>query len=312
MLKIKTTTIKIIQGDITEQNVEAVVNAANNELRMGGGVAGAIKRKGGPTIQEEANKISPIAIGGAAVTGAGNLKAKYVIHAATMALDFKTNERIIRQSTANTLNRAEEHKIKSIAFPALGCGVGRFPIEIAAKVMSQAVFSHLHKSKSCLQEVIFVLHTKKDWEIFDKIADSYLTYIQKKIEDGPFITVDAIIVIGDKIVLIKRKNPPFGWALPGGFVDYGENLEKAAKREAKEETNLELEDLRQFHTYSDPRRDPRFHTVSTVFIARGKGILQSGSDADEAKLFSLNELPDEIAFDHREILKDYIKFKQSL
>jgi len=307
MIKVKKTTIKIIQGDITEQEVEAVVNAANNELRMGGGVAGAIKRKGGQSIQEEANKISPIPVGEAAVTGAGNLKAKYVIHAVTMALDFKTDEETIRQSTANTLNRAEEYKIKAIAFPALGCGVGRLPIETAAKVMSQVVFSHLHKCESSLQEIIFVLYSKNDWQIFDKVAGSYLSYIQKKIEQGPFVTVDAIIGVDSKVVLIKRKNPPFGWALPGGFVNYGESLEKAVMREVKEETNLDLENLKQFHTYSDPQRDPRFHTISTVFIARAKGNLQSGSDAGEVKLFSLNELPDKIAFDHRKILKDYIK-----
>lgn len=309
MLKIKTTAIKIIQGDITEQNVQAIVNAANNKLLMGGGVAGAIKRKGGLSIQNEANKISPIAIGEAAVTGGGNLKAKYVIHAATMAMDFKTDEEIIRQSTVNTLKKAEEHKIKSIAFPALGCGVGRFPMKTAAKVMPQAVFSHLHKTKSCLKEIIFVLYSKKDWQIFDKIAGSYLAYMQKKIEEGPFVTVDVIIKVDKKIVLIKRKNPPFGWALPGGFVDYAESLESAVSREAKEETNLDLENLKQFHTYSDPRRDPRFHTISTVFIAKGKGDLKADSDADEAKLFSLNDLPREIAFDHREVLKDYIRRK---
>ncbi|MCK4859198.1 MAG: NUDIX hydrolase [Candidatus Omnitrophica bacterium] len=135
----------------------------------------------------------------------------------------------------------------------------------------------------------------------------YLTYMQKKIEQGPFITVDVIIEIDKKIVLIKRKNPPFGWALPGGFVDYGESLEDAVMREAKEETNLELENLKQFHTYSDPHRDPRFHTISTVFIGKGKGEPKADSDAQQVELFPLNELPSEIAFDHREILEDYSK-----
>lgn len=121
----------------------------------------------------------------------------------------------------------------------------------------------------------------------------------------PYVTVDVIIEYGDGIVLIKRKNPPEGWALPGGFVDYGESLEKAAKREAKEETGLDIELIRQFHTYSEPDRDPRHHTITTVFIARGQGLLRSGNDAKEAAVFRKEDLPQEIAFDHKKILNDY-------
>jgi 8-oxo-dGTP diphosphatase len=121
----------------------------------------------------------------------------------------------------------------------------------------------------------------------------------------PFVTVDIIIEYDDGIVLIKRKNPPEGWALPGGFVDYGESLETAAIREAKEETGLDIELIRQFHTYSDPDRDPRHHTITTVFIAQGKGILTSGDDAREAAVFKRDNLPSMIAFDHKRILNDY-------
>ncbi len=128
---------------------------------------------------------------------------------------------------------------------------------------------------------------------------------------NPIPTVDIIIEIDSKgIILIKRKNPPFGWALPGGFVDYGESLEEAAKREAKEETNLEIHSLRQFHTYSDPSRDPRHHSISTVYIAKAKGIPQAKDDAVEIGIFNESELPEEIAFDHRQILYDYFREKE--
>jgi ADP-ribose pyrophosphatase YjhB (NUDIX family) len=129
-----------------------------------------------------------------------------------------------------------------------------------------------------------------------------------EVYQNPIPTVDIIIEIKSKgIVLIRRKNPPYGWAIPGGFVDYGESLEKAAVREAKEETNLNVKLIRQFYTYSDPKRDPRHHSISTVYIAKGKGILKAKDDAVEIGVFTQSNLPDEIAFDHRSILHDYFK-----
>jgi ADP-ribose pyrophosphatase YjhB (NUDIX family) len=122
---------------------------------------------------------------------------------------------------------------------------------------------------------------------------------------APFPTVDIIIECEGGIVLVKRKNPPFGWALPGGFVDYGESLESAAVREAQEETGLSIELLRQFHTYSSPDRDPRHHTITTVYIARAEGEPRGGDDASEARLFSRTTLPAPIVFDHKQILNDY-------
>jgi len=169
-MKIKETEIKVIRGDITEQETEAIVNAANNRLIMGGGVAGAILRKGGQSIQDECNKIGPIAIGEAAVTGAGKLKTKYVIHAATMGMDFETDEEKIRNSTRNSLRCAEEKKMKSIAFPALGCGVGGFPVQRAAEIMLEEIKAHIEEAeKSSLKEIIFVLFNKPAFEIFNKL-----------------------------------------------------------------------------------------------------------------------------------------------
>ncbi|MFI5294419.1 MAG: NUDIX domain-containing protein [Thermodesulfovibrionales bacterium] len=123
---------------------------------------------------------------------------------------------------------------------------------------------------------------------------------------NPVPTVDIIIKYAAGIVLIKRKNPPEGWALPGGFVDYGETLEDAAVREAKEETGLDVGLVRQFHSYSDPHRDPRQHTISTVFLAKAEGEYAAGDDAAAIGVFSGLDLPDNLAFDHRQILEDYI------
>lgn len=313
-MQIKNCEIKVVQDDITELKVEAIVNAANNKLVMGGGVAGAIKKKGGKIIETEAVAKGPIKIGQAVYTRGGNLPAKFVIHAATMGMDFKTDEGKIRQSCASSLDVAEELKVKSIAFPALGCGVGGFSYLACAKIMSQEVFKHLRKTpESSLREIIFCLYGREAYEVFNETALRYLEHITHKVGQGPFVTVDAIIEINDGIVLIKRSNPPFGWALPGGFVDYGESLEEAVVREAKEETDLELEEVRQFHTYSKPDRDPRFHTISTVYIAQGRGKPKSGSDAANLKVVKIKELKDyDFAFDHKVIIEDYLKQKRKI
>ncbi len=124
---------------------------------------------------------------------------------------------------------------------------------------------------------------------------------------NPFPTVDIIIETGQGIVLIRRKNPPFGWALPGGFVDYGESLENAAIREAREETSLIVDNLILLGCYSDPSRDERMHTISTVFVARGHGIAKADDDAAGLEIFSLDNLPKELCFDHARILDDYVQ-----
>ena len=123
---------------------------------------------------------------------------------------------------------------------------------------------------------------------------------------NPLPTVDIIIETADGIVLIERKNEPQGWALPGGFVDYGESLEDAAVREAGEETSLDIRLTRQFHTYSDPARDPRHHTVTTVFIATANGSPRAGDDAGRAAVFTRKNLPP-LVFDHEKILTDYFQ-----
>lgn len=132
---------------------------------------------------------------------------------------------------------------------------------------------------------------------------------------NPVPTVDIIIEIQredgkEGIVLIKRKNPPHGWAIPGGFVDYGESLEEAAVREAKEETSLDVQLKKQLHTYSDPDRDPRQHTISTVFVASARGRPKAEDDAQEIGIFTKEEINFSLAFDHNKILTDYFEWKK--
>ena len=157
--------IKVLQGDITESEVDAIVNAANNHLWMGAGVAGAIKVKGGKEIEEEAMKKGPVPVGEAVVTSGGKLKAKYVIHPAVMGQNLTPNEEYIKNATRNSLKRAEELKIKSIAFPAFGTGVGGFPTDRCAQLMLDQVKDFSKKTKH-LKEVLFILLDKKSYDIW--------------------------------------------------------------------------------------------------------------------------------------------------
>lgn len=150
------TVVKVQRGDITVMVVDAIVNAANNHLWMGGGVAGAIKRAGGTAIEREAVAKGPIEPGDAVVTSAGQLRCRYVIHAATMAQDLATSADLIRLATRSSLRRAEELKMVSVAFPALGTGVGGFGVRPAAQIMVDEVTAHL-RAPSSLRTVVFVV-----------------------------------------------------------------------------------------------------------------------------------------------------------
>lgn len=158
--------IAIQQGDITEMDTDAIVNAANNDLILGAGVAGAIYRKGGEIIQKECKAIGSIPVGYAAITGAGKLKAKYVIHAASMGLGgVRTTAKSLRTSTAHSLRLAEERGLKSIAFPAVGTGVSGFPVGECAEIMLDEAVEHLKKG-STLENIYFVLFDKATTEVF--------------------------------------------------------------------------------------------------------------------------------------------------
>jgi O-acetyl-ADP-ribose deacetylase (regulator of RNase III) len=160
--------ILLVRGDIAQQDADAIVNAANNRLWMGAGVAGAIKRAGGVEIEREAVAKGPVPIGEAVVTGAGRLKARHVIHAAVMGQDLRTDAHKIRQATQNSLRRADELGLKSIAFPALGTGVGGFSLEECARIMLDVVRSH-SAAGSSLERVVFVLYDEPAYQAFERV-----------------------------------------------------------------------------------------------------------------------------------------------
>jgi len=179
-MKPLTERIIIQQGDITDMDVDAIVNAANNDLILGAGVAGAIYRKGGETIQQECNDIGSIPVGYAAITGAGNLKARFVIHAASMGLGgVRTTAKSLRTSTAHSLRIAAERKLKSIAFPAIGTGVSGFPLDECAQVMLAETIEHL-KRESSLESVCFVLYDARARDVFQSAWDA----LRKELSSG--------------------------------------------------------------------------------------------------------------------------------
>jgi O-acetyl-ADP-ribose deacetylase (regulator of RNase III) len=160
--------IILLQGDLTEMEVDAIVNAANNDLQLGGGVAGAIRRKGGEIIQRECNVIGSVPVGGAAITSGGNLPARYVIHAASMQLGGTTTARALRSSTAHSLRIAAEKGLRSIAFPAVGSGIAGFPVSECAEIMLREATEHLKKPTS-LEKVYFVLFDAHALAAFEKV-----------------------------------------------------------------------------------------------------------------------------------------------
>jgi len=156
---------RVVKGDITELAVDAIVNAANNHFVMGAGVAGALKRRGGKVIEEEAVRQGPQPVGAAVVTSAGTLDARYVIHAAVMGMDFQTDAEQIQQAMRATLARAQELQLRTIAFPALGTGVGRFPMQTCAELMVQAI---RQETPQTLEEVTFAVLTDEAQRAFEQ------------------------------------------------------------------------------------------------------------------------------------------------
>src|SRR3970040_2404738 len=159
--------IIVTQGDITDMEVDAIVNAANTRLLLVIGVAGAIRRKGGDSIQKECDKIGSIPLGEAVVTGAGKLKAKFVIHAAGMHLGGSVSEEPLREATNNSLLRADEKGVKTVALPAIGTGVGGFPLNRCAQVMIDIVVEYLKNEKTGIEKVYFVLFDMETYKVFN-------------------------------------------------------------------------------------------------------------------------------------------------
>ena len=168
MLRVGKAVIELVKGDITELEVDAIVNAANSRLKMGGGVAGAILRKGGWSIQEECDRIGYCPVGSAVITGAGRLKAKQVIHAVGPRMGEGDEDRKLRSATLSALNVADRHNLKSIAFPAISTGIFGFPKDRCAKIMLRAAVEHLSSGESGLEKVIFCLYDDETYRIFEK------------------------------------------------------------------------------------------------------------------------------------------------
>lgn len=159
--------IKLVQGDITDMEVDAIVNAANAQLVLGGGVAGAIRRKGGPTIQEQCNAIGGTHVGGAVITSGGRLKAKNVIHAVGPRMGEGEEDQKLTDATLNSLKLMDKNGLKSIAFPAISTGIFGYPIEKCAKIMINTVKDYL-TGETSIKEAYFVLFTSSDYDIFQK------------------------------------------------------------------------------------------------------------------------------------------------
>ena len=166
-LKIGQATVAVERGDISLIDVDAVVNAANTTLAMGAGVAGALKKRGGVVIEEEAMRLGPVEVGEAVLTTAGNLVATHVIHAAVMGLDLKTDSETIAKTTRAVLALAVKHRLTSLALPALGTGVGHVPPALSADAMLEAVVTHLKTGESTLKRVIFMLYQDEPYRAFN-------------------------------------------------------------------------------------------------------------------------------------------------
>ena len=164
---IKNSIIKLAQGDITELNTDVIVNAANAQLILGGGVAGAIRRKGGSAIQEECDKIGGTFVGGAIITSGGNLKARHVIHAVGPRMGEGNEDTKLKNAVANILKLMDEHRLKSIAFPAISTGIFGYPIDKCAKIMIMTAKQHL-AGETQIREVIFCVYSNPDYEVFNK------------------------------------------------------------------------------------------------------------------------------------------------
>jgi len=166
-LKVGNSVISLVQGDITELDTDVIVNAANAQLILGGGVAGAIKKKGGPKIQQECNKIGGTFVGGAVITNGGNLKAKHVIHAVGPRIGEGDEDLKLKNATLNSLKLMDEYQLKTIAFPAISTGIFGYPIDRCAKIMITITKEYL-QGKTQIRKVIFCLFTTSDFEVFEK------------------------------------------------------------------------------------------------------------------------------------------------
>jgi len=223
----------------------------------------------------------------------------------------KATENSLRTACRQAFERAGKKRVSVLAVAIFE--TPDMSVIGVAKILAQETLKYLRfGTPRALKEIIFVLKDASGRLAVEKNLIGYVRHIQEDLGKGPYVTTDAIIELSQGIIVIERSNPPYGWALPGGFVDPGESLETAVRREAREETGMTLKGLRQFHVYSDPRRDPRFHTVTVVFVAKGQGRPRAGDDAQALKIVPYAELlKGRYAFDHRKMIRDYLRMRKS-
>jgi len=224
-----------------------------------------------------------------------------------------SDEQIVRTACARTLVEAQVRQLASVALPAFGARPGGISPVAVAKILVQEAIRVARAGPTSLRRISLCCPDEQGFKAFSRAVNGYIKHFLDVLLWGPFVTVDAIIEVVGGIVLVQRSNPPLGLALPGGFVEYGETLEDAVRRETREETDLELLDLAQLHTYSDPSRDPRFHTVTTVFTARADGSPRAGDDATGIQVVAHAEISNlNFAFDHAQVLSDYLRRRKGL
>jgi ADP-ribose pyrophosphatase YjhB (NUDIX family) len=247
--------------------------------------------------------------------GAGDVAAEMVAPEEWLSGETGSpeDERAVRAACARALVEAQVRHISSVALPTFGVRPGGITPVAVARIMVQEAIRVARAGPSSLRRITLCHPEEQGFETFARAVNGYIRHFLDVLLWGPFLTVDAIIEVSGGIVLVERSNPPLGFALPGGFVDYGETLEDAVRREAREETDLELLDLAQLHTYSDPARDPRFHTVTTVFTARADGTPRAGDDAAGIRVATPAEIKSlRFAFDHGQVLSDYLARREGV
>jgi len=237
-------------------------------------------------------------------------RKRYILHVSIPDASRKEIRDKIKETVRDCLQQMEKFSCTSALLPVFGCMTNKISVQESFKIMMGEIISSWGQMKN-LGNIIVIL-PENSFERCEKVATEMLQHLVRKIFRNTYPASDTIIKKDGGVVLIYRKNPPRGWAIPGGFINYGESAEDAAIREAKEETGLDITNLNLFGVFSDPQRDPRFHTLSIVFVADGRGKIHPGDDALKARVFYRDGLPEDVVFDHREILKRFFQSNVNL